>query len=145
MQLITGYLAPDLLLDEMDAFVQLLHDLKISTVFVSFGFGCSVDDRLQTQDIPVATDDLIGFIEDQERAGAYSLGDDNLTIRSGARGLRLLLCHEHDIHFSSSDPRVVRRVRSRWASLYPRSYAHHGEGRVTRLHGPFRRKVRRNP
>jgi hypothetical protein len=139
MELISGWLSCDEMLEELDSFDQLLRDAEIATVYVTFGFGCSVEGLVQFEDLPVATDELVGFIEDSESRGVYKLGEDDLSIRSGVRGLYFLLCHEHDVHFTSKDDHLLRRVRNRWASLYRDSHAFHGEGRHVRLYGQVKR------
>ncbi len=139
MELISGRITSDEMLEELDAFVQILRDAKIATASVSFGCGCSVEGLVQAEDVPVATDELVGFIEDSEGRGVFTLGEDNLAIRSGVRGLCFLLCHEHDVHFAARDARLLRRVRNRWASLYRNSYVSHGGGRFVRLYGQVKR------
>jgi hypothetical protein len=135
MELISGWLPCDEMLEELDAFVQLLRDTGTTTVYVTFGLGCSVEGLVQHEDVPVASDELVGFIEDSESRGVFRLGEDNLAIRSGVRGLFFLLCHEHDVHFATKDDRLLHRVRNRWASVYRGSYAFQGEGRFIRLYG----------
>ncbi|MFO0957259.1 MAG: hypothetical protein U0800_07295 [Isosphaeraceae bacterium] len=141
MELISGRISSAEILEELDVFIQILLDVKVPTVYVSFEFGCLVEGLVQAKDVPVATDDLACFLEDSEDRGVFELGESNVAIRSGIRGLYFLLCHEHDVHFAAEDDRLVRRVRNRWASLYRGSYAFHGDGRFVRLYG----QVKRNP
>src|SRR4051794_15564660 len=103
---------------EIHAMSELLLRARITTLYVTYGFGCAHEG----EEIPVSTDHLARFVQDSEESGFFVLGEDNLHIRSGVGHIEFLLCHEHDIHFMGKETRLMRQVRSRWSRRYPRCY-----------------------
>jgi hypothetical protein len=113
---------------EIHAVGELLLLAGISTVYVTYGFGCEREAVIQGEEIAVSTDHLAQFILDSEAMGLFELGANDLHIRSGTGHIEFLLCHEHDIHFQGEETRLLRQVRSRWSRRYGHCYERRSGG-----------------
>ncbi len=121
-------MAEDWFEGEINDLVELLRQAKILTVYVSYGFGCQQEAVVQTNDIPVATADLVPFIVESEERGIFQLGEADLIVRSNLGKIEFTLCHEHDIHFSGEETPLLRQVRSRWSRKYEKCYERRNGG-----------------
>ena len=111
----------------------MLKAAGVSRVFVTFGSGCDTRSLRQRADIPVSTDSLVHFIEENEEAGILQLGENDLDIDVGIAKVTFHFCHERDIHCRGEEIPLLLRIRKRWAHQYPGSYLRRGGGDWKRL------------
>ena len=75
IELSSGYLSFEQLDLEVIAIVDDFKAFGVDTVYLTFGFGCDHDARVQSKDVPVRTSDLAQFVADSEADGTFELGD----------------------------------------------------------------------
>ncbi|WP_165248198.1 hypothetical protein [Paludisphaera soli] len=138
IELTTGYLTFEELDAEVVASIDDFRSMGVETIFLTFGFGCDREDRLQFEEIPVALGDLIHFIQDAEADGTFELGESDLVLRGG--GLEFLFCHEGDVHCYGRESPPLLAVRRRWRRDYEWSEDRQCGGRHRRLTGRPKRR-----
>ncbi|AMV37432.1 hypothetical protein [Planctomyces sp. SH-PL62] len=133
IELTTGYPTFEELDAEIVSVVDDFRAMGVETIHVTFGFGCALDARVQSQDVPVPLGRLIRFIEDAEADGTFQLRESDLILQGG--GLEFLFCHEGDVHcYGRESPRLLA-VRRRWRREHEQSADRRCGGRYRRLTG----------
>ena len=80
---------------------------------VMYGVGCRVENAGLWTELKIQISHLDEWIADSSRRGIYSPGRCDLFIFDGDR-LEVLLCHESDIHVTTSEVQIIRDCATRW-------------------------------
>lgn len=123
-ELSTDVLDAERLDAELLAVVADFKALGVAEVRVVFGFGCDPD--ALGREVPVAVEELVGFVADREADGTIELGDCNLVVLVG--GLEFLFCHERDVHCSGEPSEALSAVRERWRRRYRNVWEREDDG-----------------
>lgn len=114
VELATEALSQPQILRQIEDMGNLLGSIGTERVTVEYGWGCKLKPADLWQPVEVDIEGLSKFVADASRSGIYTAGSADLVIRDPQGRFQLLFCHESDIHFKSSDPRMTSRVRDRW-------------------------------
>lgn len=119
MEIASGYMKPEQVLEEVQEIVSLFQSLQIQDLIIFYGFGCECDIEEQYQDIAVKTDVLLDFLSQSMARGIYCFGDADFYIESRPRGIQFLLCHEGDVHIETENRQVANHFHARWSAKGP--------------------------
>ncbi len=88
---------------------------------ISYGLGCCIHQDLWYKSMNVPLDVFPYFIEDSVGQGIYQICGSDLLIESPDSNVKILLCHESDIHIDGSDDESIAKVVARFPSIDFRS------------------------
>lgn len=97
---------------EINAIIQFLNTLGVSSVEVTYGWGCKAAGIEQPVIVPLS--ELLTFLHIDITKDIYHLGEDNLYIGASNPALTITLCHDADIHFDAPDSTMEGRLRREW-------------------------------
>lgn len=84
---------------------------------VYYGWACNLHPDLLYKPMSVPLDVFPYFIEDSIEQRIFVIGGSDLLIESPDSKLRLLICHESDIHLDGIDDEAINRIGMRFPEL----------------------------
>lgn len=97
---------------EIDAMIAFLNSVGVSSVEITYGWGCKAAGIEQPVIVPLG--ELLTFLHIDIAKDIYHLGEDNLYIGASSPALTFTLCHDADIHFDAPDSTMESRLRGEW-------------------------------
>jgi hypothetical protein len=110
MELVSGTLTPEQMLDQIPEISEIFSSLAVETLFVEFGWG-SNEQWTTTQ---IHTKELCTFVKESMSRSAFIPGASDLFIRDGGQTGQFKLCHESDIHLVTENQALGDRVATLW-------------------------------
>ncbi len=111
MELLCGEISAHEIEEEIPFLCSFIEQLPSAEVDVIYGWGCHTDHAWKQHMIP--TIGIKDWIEDSIRLGIYTPGHCDLIISKG-ESLKIVLCHECDIHIETGDRAIIEECVSRW-------------------------------
>jgi hypothetical protein len=99
--------------DEISFICSLFRDACPGEVSVMYGWACNVKIDALWEPKCIAVVDLSSWILGSIQNGIYEPGSSDLFIEDRER-LKVLLCHEADIHITTKIKVIIERCASRW-------------------------------
>jgi hypothetical protein len=90
-------------------------------LIVSYGWSCNLHGDLLFKPMQVSLDVFPYFIEDSISQRIFEVGGSDLLIESWDSQLRILMCHESDIHLDGADEQAMHQIIARFPELDFRS------------------------
>lgn len=87
----------------------------------SYGWSCNLHQDLLYKKMTVPLDVFPCFIEDSMDQRIFEICNSDLLIESPDGNLRILLCHESDIHLDGTDDQSIARIVARFPTIDFRS------------------------
>lgn len=81
---------------------------------VEYGWGCNLPTNDLWHPIEITPAQLEEFVERSENEGSFKLGACDLIIGDQAARFSFIICHESDLHFTSSDRDLQEQVSTLW-------------------------------
>jgi len=88
---------------------------------VMYGWACNLEQDELYKIHPIRVDQFLDFISDSRAKGVFGLGKSDMHIEMPDRNIRLVLCHESDIHFQGPKEEADK-FHSRWEAKGFRPY-----------------------
>jgi len=88
---------------------------------ISYGWSCNLHHDLWYKKMTVPLDVFPYFIEDSIDQRIFEICNSDLLIESPDSNVRILLCHESDIHIDGSDDQSIARIRDLFHAIDFRS------------------------
>ena len=103
---------------QLEKMIEYINDFFIienqDEVNVIFGWDCEIDENEQYKDIKIKSLKIPNFIENSQAKGIFKLGKSDLFIATLDSKFEFQLCHEGDVHFKSTDEKLLKKVREDW-------------------------------
>ena len=116
MEITSGILTEEQFLKEIEEMPELLSQLGINYVLISFGYGCNEDLEDLWKERQISVDDIADFLQQNIDSGLFTPTTGDLFIKSNEHGTEILFCHESDIHFKTSNENAFQMKRNDWIS-----------------------------
>lgn len=122
MQILSQRLLLDRFVVEMRFALRQLGERTGPEYRVRFGYGCRASPGsgrppFATRKHEVEPAALEAFVEASVGDGTFEPGESDLHVESSDGKVRIVLCHEADIHVAAREPELLGPFRSRWAAL----------------------------
>jgi hypothetical protein len=118
IEIACGPISESALLDELPFVCSLFIEIRAVTVSVQYGWACNEEIDALWHPEEITTSDLPAWIDRSIRQRIYQPGRSDVFIDARGR-LKVLLCHEADIHVETVEAAIIRSCASRW--LNPKS------------------------
>ena len=86
-------------------------------MIIHYGWGCNAHQDLLYQPMPVLLEAFPQFLEESIEQKIFDFGDCDLLIDSVNGELKILLCHESDIHIDGSNDELAQKVSEAYPSF----------------------------
>jgi len=114
----SAYIANDLMRDFIAALPALMREIygnRILTVY--YGWDCNLHSDLCYKPMAVPLDVFPYFIDDSIEQRIFQIGGSDLLIASPDSNLKILICHESDIHLDGTDDAAINTIIARFPQL----------------------------
>jgi hypothetical protein len=118
---------------EIDAMIAFLNTLGVSSVEITYGWGCKAAGIEQPVLVPLG--ELLTFLQIDIAKDIYHLGEDNLYIGVTNPALTFTLCHDADIHFDATASELETRLRAEWEARGVRVWPEEAVPKDRKLNG----------
>lgn len=88
----------------------------VANVLVAYGWGCDCPDDELYIDKLIPLSRFQQFVDAAQAADYYRVGKDNLHFKDQSGDSEFLFCHEADIHFTTEDVDLQKKVAQIWES-----------------------------
>ena len=114
----SGYISSDAMREFIARLPSLMHDIYGNrNVTVFYGWACNLHHDLLHKPMQVPLEVFPYFIEDSVEQRIFEVCCSDLVIESPDAAIRILLCHESDIHLDGTDDEAIARIVGRFPDL----------------------------
>jgi hypothetical protein len=114
MEVVSGQLSENQILEEVPEIVKLLGRSGLEDVLVEYGWGSRTDTDKLWLDIELQLRELQTFVETSVKEGIFLPGKSDLIIQDKLKTVKFTLCHESDIHLLSDDQPILDLTVRHW-------------------------------
>ena len=114
----SAYLAKELMLQFIAALPSVMRDIYGNgNLTARYGWGCKLHPDLWYKPMGVPLEVFPYFVEDSIEQRIFVVGGSDLSIESPDAQLRILLCHEADVHLDGTDDEAIERFIANFPQL----------------------------
>ena len=114
----SAYISSDAIREFLAALPSVMRDIKGDRpLTVSYQWGCFLDNDLCFTPMCWPLDLFPVFLADSIHKNIVMLGESELLIVSEDASLRILVCHESDIHLDGTDDEAIAKIMARFPQL----------------------------
>jgi hypothetical protein len=107
-----GPISESAVLEEIPFVCSLFVEIRAAAGIVQYGWACNAEIDALWQPEEITTSELPVWIDRSITEGIYQPGRADVFIE--ARGLKIQLCHEADIHVETEEAAIIRSCASHW-------------------------------
>ena len=114
----SAYISSDLMREFIAALPSIFRELYGNQNLTAYyGWDCKLHPDLLNKPMGVPLDVFPYFIEDSTEQRIFEFGGSDLLIASPDSNLRILICHESDIHLDGEDDDAIHKIIARFPQL----------------------------
>lgn len=114
----SAYISIDLMREFIAALPSIFREIYGNqNVTVNYGWACNLHPDLWYKPMGVPLDVFPYFIDDSIEQRIFEIGGSDLLIVSPDSKLRILICHESDIHLDGEDDNALNNIVARFPQL----------------------------
>ena len=114
-KLSSAYLSSDLMREFIDALPAVMRDIYgPGNLTAYYGWACNLHADLLYKPMSIPLDVFPYFIQDSIEQRIFAMCGSDLLIESPDSAVRILICHESDVHLDGTDDEAIHKIVTRF-------------------------------